>query len=106
MKDQIHTTPKVTFYHVCVNFSDPLVELLLLLSKDASNLLRELNKVTHFCQILADATDGRRKCTAAGHAVGQLTLWMDKKDDTKIKNPLVSQRDLRSATMTRKGELL
>lgn len=85
---------------MCVNFPDPLVELLLLLSKDASNLLRELNKVTHFCQLLTDAADGRRKRTAAGHAVGQLTLWMEKEDDTKIKNPLVSQSYLRCVIMT------
>lgn len=67
------------FCDMWVNSSDPLVELLLLLSEDAGDLLRELNKVTHFCQLLTDAADGGRQRTAAGHAVGQLSLWRDNK---------------------------
>lgn len=46
---------------MCVNSSNPLVELLLLLSKDAGDLLWELNQVTHFCQLLTDPADSGRK---------------------------------------------
>lgn len=57
-----------------VQGKDPLVELLLLLSEDTGNLLRELNKVSQLCQLLTDPTDTGRKRAAAGHTVGQLTL--------------------------------
>lgn len=37
--------------------TDPLVELLLLLGEDAGDFLRELDQVSHFHQLLADATE-------------------------------------------------
>lgn len=61
-----------------VSSSHPLVELLLLLGEDTGDLLGELNKVAHLCQLLTDPTDTGGKRAAAGHAVGQLTLWMDR----------------------------
>lgn len=65
---------------VCVRVSSshPLVELLLLLGEDTGDLLGELNEVAHLCQLLTDPTDTGGKSAAAGHAVGQLTLWMDR----------------------------
>lgn len=41
--------------------TDPLVELLLLLGEDAGDLLRELDQVSHFHQLLADATEAGRE---------------------------------------------
>lgn len=55
-----------------------MVELLLLLGEDTSDLLWELNKVAHLCQLLTDPADIGRKRAAAGHAAGQLTLWIDR----------------------------
>lgn len=63
---------------MCVNSSNPLVELLLLLGEDTGDLLWELNKVAHFYQLLTDPADTGRKRAAAGHTVGQLTFWMDR----------------------------
>ncbi len=60
---------------MCVlSSSHPLVELLLLLGEDTGDLLGELNKVAHLCQLLTDPTDTGGERAAAGHAVGQLTL--------------------------------
>lgn len=58
--------------------TDPLVELLLLLGEDAGDLLRELDQVSHFHQLLADAAEAGRERAAAGHTVGQLTFWTDR----------------------------
>lgn len=58
--------------------SYPLVELLLLLGEDTGDLLGELNKVAHLCQLLTDPADTGRKRAAAGHAVSQLALWMNR----------------------------
>lgn len=59
---------------MCASSSHPLVELLLLLGEDTGDLLGELNKMAHLCQLLTDPADVGWKRAAAGHAVGQLTL--------------------------------
>lgn len=58
-----------------------MVELLLLLSEDAGDLLWELNKVSQVGQFLTDPTDTGWKRAAAGHTVSQLTFWTDKEED-------------------------
>lgn len=57
-----------------------MVELLFLLGEDTGDLLGELNKVAHLCQLLTDPTDAGRKRAAAGHTASQLTLWMDRRE--------------------------
>lgn len=53
-----HITTNILF--ACVSSTNPLVELLLLLSEDTGDLLWELNEVAHFYQLLTDPTDTGR----------------------------------------------
>lgn len=53
-------SPMPTFRTASVT-TDPLVELLLLLGEDAGDLLWELDQVSHFHQLLADAADAGRE---------------------------------------------
>ncbi len=66
-----------------------------MLSENTGDLFRELNKVAHLCQLLTYPADTGRKRAAAGHAVGQLTLWMGQ---TKMSKRGKKKREIMSFT--------
>lgn len=86
-RSRLKWSPVPTFRAASVS-TDPLVELLLLLGEDAGDLLRELDQMSHFHQLLADAAEAGRERAAAGHTVGQLTFWTDRWKEHRQKQNL------------------